>query len=131
MVGQSLSTTVEVYDPKLKPIGSIDIGGSRWKKVNYRRLEKVSKNPRELESLQKSFSEIIGVEAVSGSLFVVAYRNLSGAPYTFQCFEAKTGSAVGQPYDTAYTLAGAYGTQLFLKDPNAEAMILIPTRVQR
>jgi len=131
VAGQSLSTDVQIYGPRLQPLKVMGIDDDRWQKVNYRRLERVSKNPVELDALKTSFSEVIGIEGISGGVFLVAYRNLEGAPFTYQCFEANSENPVGRPYDSPLVLAGSHGGTIYLRDPNAAAMTLVPCRIQR
>ncbi|MDJ0839228.1 MAG: hypothetical protein QNK37_22110 [Acidobacteriota bacterium] len=129
--GQSLSNSVSILDENLNNIGEMVVADDRWRKVNYKRLAKVSKNPKELRKLQDSFSEVVAVEAVSASIFVVGFRNLKGSDYTYQAFEAKSRSPIGNPYDTTMKVVGATSGTLYFKDPNQKVMTLVPCRVQR
>lgn len=131
VAAQSLSNTIQIFDGKLGLIDSMEVAGDRWRKYNFKRLEKVAKNPVELRKLKKSFSEIIGISGLSGTQFVVAFRGLNGSNYSYQVFEAKSKSEMGQPFETNLQLAGAYASTLYLKEPGDNIMKLEPYRIQR
>jgi len=131
LAAQSLSPKLHFFDADLKPTGSMVLEAKRWRKANLKRLEKVSKNPKELRKLQASFSEVVGLETISGSMFLVGFRNLKGSDYSYQCYEARARIQIGPSFDGPYKLVGAYGKRIYLIDPNAATMTLTPCLVQR
>ncbi len=114
---QSLASAVTLLSPDLKKVGTVSLAVPGWKKPDLKTLAKVSKNPRELEKYTAEYSEIVSLHVIQGSLFVVGFRNiLNNSGYTFQCYDASTGNALGQTFATAQAPIGAGFGRLYLNN---------------
>lgn len=126
VAAQALSTKMKIYDENLGVTDIIHIKIPNWEEPNYKKLEKVSKNPRELEKLKKKFSEIIEIEPISGSLFLVGFRNVfDGMGFYYQIYDATTAQPSGMPLNSLYPSVGSGNKILYLRNPN-DGMSLIP-----
>lgn len=115
---QALATEVTLFTPELKRMGMVSLAVPGWKRPDLGKLAKVSKNPRELERYMAEYSEIASMHVIQGSLFVVGFRNILNNPgYTFQCYDASTGNALGQTFSTAQAPIGAGFGRIYLHNP--------------
>ncbi len=112
---QALATEVTLFTPELKRMGRVSLAVPGWKRPDYGKLAKVSKNPRELERTMAEYSEIASMHVIQGSLFAIGFRNILNNPgYTFQCYDASTGNALGQTYSTPQDPIGAGFGRIYL-----------------
>lgn len=127
---QSLNPEVQVFDTNLTQLSTISVKPPGWKDPNMRKLKRVSKNPRELEKLKSTYSEIIAIYGLADDLFLVGYRNVR-APnlYTYQCYDANTGQPVGQAFETAFWLVANLGTTGYYLDKASSKPELYPIEV--
>ncbi len=127
---QSLNPEIQVFDTNLTQLTTISVQPPGWKEPNMRKLKRVSKNPRELEKLKSTYSEVIAVYGLDNNLFLVGYRNVR-APnlFTYQCYDANTGEAVGQAFETAFWLVANYKTTGYYLDKASSKPELYPIEV--
>ena len=129
---QKLAKNVYVYDVDLNFVRSLTLNTKGWKNAKYKRLEKVSKNPKALRRYQQFYSDIGGMQGLFGSVFIVGVRNLKDySTYTYQCYDASNGLPVTNPFESTYVLMGAWRDTLWFMDPADDRMALIPCRVKR
>lgn len=127
---QKLAKNVYVYDTDLNFVRSLTLNTKGWKNTKYKRLEKVSKNPKALSRYQQFYSDIGGMEGLYDSIFIVGIRNLQDySTYTYQCYDAANGLPISTPFDSSYLLVGAWKEMLWFVDPAADQMALIPCRI--
>ena len=128
---QKLAKNVYVYDVDLNFVRSLTLNTKGWKNAKYKRLEKVSKNPKALRRYQQFYSDIGGMEGLYDSVFIVGVRNLKDySTYTYQCYDASNGLPVTNPFESTYILMGASQDTLWFRDPADDRMALIPCIVK-
>lgn len=129
LAAQALSNSIAVMDGDLNRVQQVPLNIPGWREPKMKRLKKVSKNPRELDKYRSNFSEIIALQSLDGSLFVVGLRNvLGGIGYYFQCFDASTGAAVGTTYNTALRPLGSGHSRIYLR--GSDRMTLQPVYIR-
>lgn len=129
LAAQALSNSVSILSTDLNTVQTVPLNIPGWRVPKMKKLKKVSKNPRELEKYRSSYSEVVALQSLDGSLFVVGLRNvLGGVGYYFQCFDASTGSAVGTTYNTTKTPLGSGHSRLYLR--GAEKMTISPVYIR-
>lgn len=127
---QTLATSATLMDMRLKSKGAVSLAVPGWKTPEIKKLRKISKNPRELAKYKPKYSELVALQSIQGSLFMVGFRNiLSGDGYYFQCYDASTSNALGQTYNTPHPPAGSGFARIYLR-PGGKGMQLIPVVVQ-
>ena len=118
---QSLASNVDVMDFDLNLVRSFILGPVGWKPADHQILQRVSKNPRELEKYQEQYSEAVCLVALEDNLFLVGFRNLlSPRAFTYQVYDGNTGSSIGNSLDLSFTLVGHYKDTLYFLDPNTQ-----------
>ncbi|CAM2066476.1 hypothetical protein SCOR_13940 [Sulfidibacter corallicola] len=132
LVMQSLSPSVAVFDTNLSATNTFTLSPRGWTDANMRKLKKVSKNPRELQKLQETFSEVVSLFAVGEDMFLVGFRNIrSRSLISYQCYNAETGQPQGISFDTAFRLVAVHGDTGYYQDPASSKPELYPIRVVR
>jgi len=132
LVAQSLAAKVHIFDGNLNFLRSFILNSGGWKPANLRRLERISRNPKELNKYRERFSEVIGMEKLAGRRYVVGIRNLSQPDlYAYQCYDAGLDLPVGGQFESPYRLVGSFQNKLYMVDPRTESRLaIIPCEVE-
>ncbi len=131
LAAQTLAAKIHIFDENLNFIRSFILNSGGWKPANLRRLERISRNPKELDKYRERFSEVVAMEALSGDRYVVGIRNLTEPwTYAYQCYDAGLDLPVGEALETAYRLVGSNGDTLYFLNAKSTRTTLIPCAVE-
>lgn len=129
IAAQALSPDLQILNADLSEGRKIDIEPPGWESVNIRLLDKVNKNPVALRKLKPKYSEIVALEELDNSVFLVAFRNVVNPDvFTYQLYRLSGDSIgpLGEPLNQPHRLVEVSGNTLYLAENRKDPKTIYP-----